>query len=529
MRAGRRTAINIVLAAACLLLFAGGGHFAATALIESQHARQIKELSRMALRRAEAAVDFGTATLNEISTQGSVACDPASLQAIRFHVYQRGGAVKDIRIVEHSGAVLCSAYSETLEFDQGWVTRSAMLPTSIPDVSLFRVDQFFGTALGLLRDVDANKAIVAIVGMNGAYSDIMPVGLAAASDVVLELGNGQEIAREGEPSLEEPVFAVSTASTRYPLRSIIRVETQALATWDQESYKPIMALSLVLGSVFAALLIRLANRPADPIQELDRAIANSEFQPYLQPLFDLETRAIVGAELLARWVRADGTVLPPSRFIELAERSGRMSAITWQLLGKALAAMQPLLKGDKRFKLSVNIDPRQFVTPGFVPELRRIVGSAKVATRQITLELTEREAFDDLGRAADLVAEVRNLGFKVAIDDVGIGHSGLSHIQRLAPDILKIDKFFVDCINRDASASSVVGMLVRLAHDMNMSIVAEGIETEPQVTALLSCGVNCGQGYLVAAPMPLPSFLTLVAQPADTRQAGTSAAGIKAA
>ena len=526
MRAGRKTAVNIALAAVCLLLFVGGGHFAATALINSQHARQIKELGRMALRRAEAAVDFGAATLDEISAQGAVACDPASLQAIRFHVYQRGGAVKDIRIVKHSGSVLCSAYSETLEFDQGWVTRSAMLPTTIEGVSLFRVDQFFGTALGLIRDVGPDKGIVAIVGMNGVYSDVMPVELAASSEVVLELSNGQEIARDAQSSLESPVFSVFTTSTRYPLRSVLRVEKQALAAWDQESYRPIVGLSLVLGCIFAALLFRALNRPIDPVQELDRAIANSEFQPYLQPLFDLETRRIVGAEMLARWVRADGTVLLPSRFLELAERSGRMNTITWQLLSKALAAMQPHLRSNKRFKLSVNIDPHQFVSPGFVSELRAIVAAAKVSTRQITLEITEREAFEDLGKAADLVAEVRALGFKVAIDDVGIGHSGLSQIQRLGPDILKIDKFFIDCINRDASASSVVGVLVRLARDMNMSIVAEGIETEPQAAALLSCGVNCGQGFLVAPPMPLPSFLELVAQPDSTSVRDIAAAKV---
>ena len=108
MRAGGRTTVNIALVAICLLLFMGGGHFAATALIESQQARQIKELSRIALRRAETAADFGLATLDTIIGQGIVACDPASLQSLRLHVYQRG-AIKDIRNVDRSGAVLCSA------------------------------------------------------------------------------------------------------------------------------------------------------------------------------------------------------------------------------------------------------------------------------------------------------------------------------------------------------------------------------------------------------------------------------------
>ena len=375
MRAGRRTTVNIALVAICLLLFMGGGHFAATALIELQQARQIKELSRIALRRAETAADFGLATLDTITRQGIVACDPASLQSLRLHVYQRG-AIKDIRNVDRSGAVLCSAYSETLEFDKGWITRDAMLPTTREGVSLFRVEQFFGTALGLMRDVGPDRGVVAILGMSGVYSDVMPSELAHASVVTLELSNGQQLAREAQMAPDAPAFTVVTSSAHYPLRSIINVDRRALAAWDQEPYTPIIGLSFMLGVAFAVLLVRAVNRPSDPVHELDRAIANSEFEPFFQPLFDLKTRRIVGAELLARRVLADGTVVPPARFIELAERSGRIDAITWQLLSKALVAMQPLLKRDRMFDLSVNITPHQFVAPGFVTQLRSVVNAA---------------------------------------------------------------------------------------------------------------------------------------------------------
>jgi c-di-GMP phosphodiesterase len=128
-------------------------------------------LSRIALRRAETAADYGLATLDTIIGQGMVACDPASLQALRLHVYQRG-AIKDIRNVDRSGGAV-PAYSETLEFDNGWINRDAMLPTARQGVSLSRVEQFFGTALGLMRDVDSDRSIVAILGMSGVYSDVM--------------------------------------------------------------------------------------------------------------------------------------------------------------------------------------------------------------------------------------------------------------------------------------------------------------------------------------------------------------------
>jgi sensor c-di-GMP phosphodiesterase-like protein len=281
-----------------------------------------------------------------------------------------------------------------------------------------------------------------------------------------------------------------------------------------------MILSLLLGSAFGVLLARLALRPRSPVEDLDHAIAAREFRPYLQPIFDLETGAIVGAEMLARQVRHDGTVIPPLRFIELAEESGRIAAITWQLLASALAELGQIMGHDPDFRLSINLTPRHFVSAGFVDELRREVAAAGARASQITLELTEREGFEDLAEAASLVAEVRSLGFRVALDDVGIGHSGLSQIQRLGADVLKIDKFFVDSVNHDLSANVVIEMLVRLAEEMGMGIVAEGIEREEQAAALRACGVGKGQGYLVSPPLSVSSFVEFLE---ERRRAGAAA------
>jgi EAL domain-containing protein (putative c-di-GMP-specific phosphodiesterase class I) len=108
-----------------------------------------------------------------------------------------------------------------------------------------------------------------------------------------------------------------------------------------------------------------------------------------------------------------------------------------------------------------------------------------------------------------VVRELRDYGFRVAIDDVGVGHSGLSRLKGLGANTIKIDKFFVDTITVDASITTIVEMLVELARDLHMTVVAEGIETEEQVRALICCGVEEGQGYLVAAPLPFGKFAEL--------------------
>src|SRR3978361_111880 len=137
---------EIVMVAPSLAVFTTAGHFAAKAVIEGHQARQLEELTDVALRRSEVAVDFGAATLDELVKRGPLNCDPASLQAVRLQVYQRS-AVKDIRLVNPGGSVISSALPETLGFDNGLVDRPDMLRSDDPRLLLFHVDQFSGVAL----------------------------------------------------------------------------------------------------------------------------------------------------------------------------------------------------------------------------------------------------------------------------------------------------------------------------------------------------------------------------------------------
>src|SRR5882724_12604624 len=438
---------KLAMVAASVAVFATGGHFIATTAIGRQQSRQLEELANIALRRSEVAVDFGVATLADVTKRGPMNCDSASLQAVRLQVYQRS-AVKDIRLVNQEGSVICSAYSETLEFDNEWVTRPNMLHTDDRRLLLFRVDQFSGVALGVLRDIDERKSLVAILGINSYLFDIMPAELRGHSEVSLELNNGSDVGRFSLKHHSEfsQLVSFSNVSIRYPLHATIRVERSALQRWDNEAYWPTMLIAFGLGLVFGLLLTRATTRLEGPIADIDRALARREFKPFFQPTFDLRTGTIRGCEVLTRWIREDGTIALPMSFIPLAESSGRIEPMTWQILSTALKELHPRLREDKNFKLSVNIAPHHLLSDGFVETLRRIVVGAKVSTRQIVLEVTERNELPDLERAAAMVKELRNLGFKVAMDDVGVGHSGLSQMKGLGADTIKIDKFFIDTI-----------------------------------------------------------------------------------
>ncbi|WP_247529989.1 EAL domain-containing protein [Bradyrhizobium sp. 199] len=492
------------------MAFALAGHFAAEAVIRQQQAHQLNELTEVVLRRAEFAADFAAGSLDELVNRDLASCAPAALQAVRLHVYQRS-AIKDVRLVNPDGSVICSAYSETLEFDKGWAGRHDMLSSQDKELSLFRVEQFGGDALGVLKDVNRSSALVAIVGINANLFDLMPAELRAHSDVTLALSNGEKLGEfrlDADRPLLGPI-SFERHSTRLPLHATIRLEHAALSSWNSEAYWPALAVSLGLGVIFGILLAR-SRRMEGPVADLDRGLAAREFKPYYQPIFDLRTGKITGCEILARWVRRDGSVVPPMNFIPLAESSGRIQVMTWQILRSALSDLRPVLRADKTFKMSLNVVPKHLLSAGFVETLRRTVLTARVSARQIVIEVTERDELDDLARAAAIVAELRDHGFRVAIDDVGVGHSGLSRLKGLGANTIKIDKFFVDTITLDASTTTIVEMLVALAKDFRMTVVAEGIETEEQRRALIASGVEEGQGYLVAAPLAFAKFSELL-------------------
>src|SRR5262249_28591787 len=154
---------------ACAGVFVLAGHFAASQLIETQRMRQLRELNDTALRRAEQVADYGAAGLDEIARRIVGDCSSSALQVLRLQVYQRS-SLKDVRIINPDGSVVCAAYSETLEFDKGWIRRDDMLPGA-GGALLFRVDQFSGIALGIAkvfdnRETGREMSLAAIIGLN---------------------------------------------------------------------------------------------------------------------------------------------------------------------------------------------------------------------------------------------------------------------------------------------------------------------------------------------------------------------------
>ena len=169
-----------------------------------------------------------------------------------------------------------------------------------------------------------------------------------------------------------------------------------------------------------------------------------------------------------------------------------------------MIGMRPALK------VSFNFAGQLFSDDSIVRDVRGIFAGSPINLSQVVLELTERDPIENLTETRQIIAALQGLGVRIAIDDVGTGHSGLSYMLKLGVDIIKIDKMFVDAIGTDRNSTTIVETLVALAHNMRMDIVAEGVETFEQVTHLRDLGIRSAQGYVFAPPLPGNAFLQLV-------------------
>ena len=238
---------------------------------------------------------------------------------------------------------------------------------------------------------------------------------------------------------------------------------------------------------------------------LDSAVAESAFTLVYQPIVELSTGMVAGFEALLRWPHADWGMVQPDEFIALAEETGHIVPLGAWVLHQATADLARWLqdaRGQPQVYVSVNVAARQLRDPGFVRGVRRRLTESGLAPSSLVLELTESGLLGPDQRLRADLDELKGMGVRLAIDDFGTGYSSLSYLRELPIDLLKIDKSFVDGIALSTQRLALVEVIVRIAKTLELTVIAEGIESEVQRDMLVSMGCRYGQGYLMAAPMP---------------------------
>ncbi|MFC0152922.1 EAL domain-containing protein [Xanthomonas dyei] len=236
---------------------------------------------------------------------------------------------------------------------------------------------------------------------------------------------------------------------------------------------------------------------------LDRAMRRGEIRVAYQPKLDLRDGRLRGVEALARWRRPQGDMIGPDRFIPLAEREGLIHALTQQVIDKAVAQLVDWRAEGLQLTLALNLSPNLLGEEDFLEHLCGKLADNGLTPGDLVLELTE-SAIVEPANALSMLARLRLRGFGLSIDDYGTGFSSLQRLASIPFTELKLDRSFVQAAHRSRSQRTVLESTLELAHRLNLTAVAEGVETQDDWRLLRELGCDLAQGYLMGSPMPGP-------------------------
>ncbi|AWX54627.1 MULTISPECIES: bifunctional diguanylate cyclase/phosphodiesterase [Brevibacillus] len=239
--------------------------------------------------------------------------------------------------------------------------------------------------------------------------------------------------------------------------------------------------------------------------EMRKAIEQEQFQIYYQPKIDIATSAMTGMEALVRWVHPELGIIPPNRFIPIAEETGMILALGEWILKQACKQNKIWHDQGYTLKVSVNLSARQIYQKDLVEMIKDILRETNLSPDWLELEITE-SIFVKMEEATAVLQQIRDIGIQISIDDFGTGYSSFSYIKSLPVDTIKIDASFIRDIHHNQESQAIVKAIVTIAQSLNMNVIAEGIELHDQVAALKENGCDHGQGYLFSKPLPTDDF-----------------------
>jgi diguanylate cyclase (GGDEF)-like protein len=237
--------------------------------------------------------------------------------------------------------------------------------------------------------------------------------------------------------------------------------------------------------------------------ELRTAIDRGEFRMYYQPILCCRTGAIVSLEALIRWQHPARGCLPPSEFLDALNRGGLMTEVGRWIVGEvARQSVEWRVTCGLVAPIAINVSPRQLADAAFVAHVLGIVDAAGAGARDIHFEVTEDIELGTGEAPVRVLRDLRSAGFRVRIDDFGTGYSSLSYLPHLPVDGIKIDRTFLDNLEYDPRRREVVSAIIRLAHVLDLDVVAEGVERREQLDALQAMGCDQAQGHFLSPPLP---------------------------
>lgn len=467
-----------------------------------QHTRQTAEES---VRQIELMLDNTAAAAHELLPQAGQPCE-AVTQALREQVTRRP-FVRSTSLIWNNKAYCSSlfgAVEETInpnDYYQGTLWLMNGNPIT-PDTALliYRLNEGQQGALATLDGYHLANVLRLIGGQARLLLQVGPNWLTADG----------KVRQAPLPTLS--VAQSDLASSRYAFNVEAGFDEGEVERYMIREYPPLFSLLILFGAIAGTLGHWLQKRASSPSRELQRALEAGEFVPYLQPIVHGDSKRWAGVEVLMRWNHPKEGLVQPDLFIPFAEHSGLIVPMTRALIQQTMHLLAPLASQlEAPFHVGINIAARHCQDLELVEDCREFLNAFPPGAIALVLELTERELIEPTDMTHQLFKQLHELGVKIAIDDFGTGHSSLGYLRKFNVDYLKIDQSFVAMIGVDALSRHILDSIIELSAKLDLSIVAEGVETVEQSDYLATHGVNFLQGYLFGHPISAKDFIEALA------------------
>lgn len=481
-------------------------------LIVRQNASDVETFARRSIDLAEVRLGAALTVLDDLVQRGVDGCRPEQLEALNA-AFMSVAWVKQVSVLGAAGQPLCADSGAPAGPIKVLGTRP--VKGSAASIEVVQIGDRPDRMVRLRRQSGVGANSVAALLPADMLSAQIGQKIGTYGYAELALMDGTIIEEFGNRPADGDTLAAISNNARTSDRFSVRVATSHPQIDTNVSLTGLRKAIVVVAAIFMLALLALAlllrqRQRGNPVTELERALKAGEFIPYYQPIVDITNGKLQGAEVLMRWRKKDGTIIPPAAFIPLAESSGLIVDMTRSMMRKVIAEVGEAYAARPKAKIGFNMTAQHFERETIVRDLRTIFERSPIRYSQLVLEVTERQPLENLSRTRRVVATLQDLGVRIAIDDVGTGHGGLSYMLKLGADIIKIDKMFVDALATESHSSTIIETLVDLADSMRMDIIAEGVETFEQVIALRERGIRSAQGYVFAPPLPASSFLKLM-------------------
>ena len=376
--------------------------------------------------------------------------------------------------------------------------------------------QIAGRLLGSLTvgeviETDDGARALEIIQTRGAEVDVV------ICDLDMPKMDGMEFIRRLSEITASPALIINSSHKAEILESVGRMGEayglRVLGSLEKPLTRP--ALEPLLRQIAASTEQRQGPVTEPATLDLAQCLAEGRFKPFFQPKLRFIDGQITAAETLIRLDLGDGEIIPPKRFMSDVVEQGLITDVTLALFSATLIIIGEWNRAGRRPHISFNLSRESLDDVSFGGNLHRLVTTAGISTKDITFEIVESEISRDFRRSLENTSRLRMLGFGLSIDDFGTGFSSMEQLGMLPFTELKVDRSFVTGICNNPQKQAMVTSTVRMAKDLNLTVVAEGIETEEEASFVKAAGCDFGQGYWLSRPIPADAFTDLLMQRAS--------------